>query len=1142
MRHFRRSLTRFRKSARLRSDVQRRRLVTESLEQRHLLAAAPFQNDIIHADTNMDGDVTPYDAHALITFLNQHGAKSTDEVAAMGITDSMLNVNGDEYVSAADANMTITELNRKAAEGEGELVAFTIGLKRPDGTVINPGASISEGSHIVATVSVQDLRAAGDDNGQPGVFAAYVDFLYDTAGLQIDMREVQTLLFTGNPADGSEYTLSFMGMTTAPIEFSNNSFFPAATNDALNFQRLQQAVDTTFGEGNIEISPTLNTNSSFDIRFSNIYANTDVPLMTVNTSGFTSGTGTITDSSGIDPNNPDDFRGSISFDAFVYHNGTTASNNVGEIDEVGGFDGTSPLDHNAKPVFKVHFSTIASGTATLTLGQADESASDVLLFGVDDPVPKSMIDYGSPFSINIVSDVAATDDTATVAEDSGTVSIPVLDNDEVFSGGSLSILSRTVPSNGTATISGSNIVYSPNNNYFGQDTFTYTVTDGLGATDTATVTVTVTPMNDPPTAGPDSFSAVENTPKVFDLETITATLLSNDTRGPANESGQTLTIIGFTSPGSRGGTVVVNDMGTATTSDDTLTYTPPANTIGTETFTYTIRDNGLTGETAMPLTAVGTVTVTIVDQPDAPVAVDDDRSTNEDAPLTIDVLSNDTDPDDGDTLSIMSVDTTGTQGTVTFGATVSYTPPANFFGTDTFQYTVEDSFDLTDTATVTITVNPINDAPVATNDTYDGILGFSADNLLNVLENDNPGPLESSVDTITIMDVSGPATGGTAVIDNNQISYTPPPNSPGPLTETFTYTIEDSAGLTDTATVTVNVVPPVRPFAARDTATLAEDSGANTINVLINDLQTEDGMISITSTTDGQNGTVAITNNGQAVTYTPNLNFFGSDTFTYTITDTGTIDNNGPSTGTVTVTVSPVNDGPTADPDSATVPEDAEDFVVNALVNDSPGPNEGSVDNIRVLTTGTPSHGTARPNPDSSAVLYTPNKDYFGNDSFTYTIIDDDGLTTTATITIDVTNINDNPTVVNDTATVNEDSMNNQIFVLANDKSDPDPAELLSVTNVSTPANGTAVVAGGNSIVEYTPNHDFFGMDSFTYTVTDGNGGSSTGSVTVTVNNVNDPPTANNDSGAGFRVIRNTGPATLNLLANDYVGRDRGAT
>ena len=171
-------------------------------------------------------------------------------------------------------------------------------------------------------------------------------------------------------------------------------------------------------------------------------------------------------------------------------------------------------------------------------------------------------------------------------------------------------------------------------------------------------------------------------------------------------------------------------------------------------------------------------------------------------------------------------------------------------------------------------------------------------------------------------------------------------------------------------------------------------------------------------------------------------------------------------------------------------------------------------------------------------LTFTPGANYFGPDSFTYTISDGNGGTATGTVTVTVNNVNDNPTAADDTATVNEDSGANAVNVLLNDSFAPDVGETLTITAVTQGAQGTVTIVGGTSVT-YTPGADYFGADTFTYTISDGNGGTATGTVNVTATNVNDNPTAADDTAT---VNEDSGANAVNVLLNDSFAPDVGET
>ncbi|WP_148273220.1 Ig-like domain-containing protein [Stigmatella aurantiaca] len=282
----------------------------------------------------------------------------------------------------------------------------------------------------------------------------------------------------------------------------------------------------------------------------------------------------------------------------------------------------------------------------------------------------------------------AVDDSITVAGSSGATVVPVLANDtDPDTGTVLSVTAVTQPAHGTVSLVNGVVSYTPAPGYVGTDTFTYTVSDGNGGTDTATVTVTVT--NNPPVANDDSVTVGANS------GATAVDVLANDTDA---DPGTVLTVTGYTQPSN----------GTVTIVDGVATYTPNPGFIGTDTFTYTVSDgNGGT--------STATVTITIAPPNSPPVGVDDTLEVFPNSgPTVVPVLENDTDPDTGDTLTVISV-TEPANGQVTLDENggVRYQPNPGFSGTDTFTYTVSDGHGGTAVVTVTVTVTFGEDIRVA---------------------------------------------------------------------------------------------------------------------------------------------------------------------------------------------------------------------------------------------------------------------------------------------------------------------------------------------------------------------------------------------------------------------------------------------
>ncbi|HEX5121880.1 MAG TPA: Ig-like domain-containing protein [Rhodanobacteraceae bacterium] len=444
------------------------------------------------------------------------------------------------------------------------------------------------------------------------------------------------------------------------------------------------------------------------------------------------------------------------------------------------------------------------------------------------------------------------------------VTIAVLANDSDPDGNPLSISTVTAPAHGTATISGTSIVYTPAAGYSGPDTFNYTISDGRGGSATASVAVTVTPQpNRPPVAVNDTATTLVGQPVVI-------AVLAND----SDPDGDPLTIVGVTTPAN----------GTVSATATNVTYTPALRFTGTDTFTYTI-DDGRGG------TATATVTVTVGAAPNRPpVAVNDTATTTIATPVTINVIANDSDPD-GDPLTVQSV-TTPTVGTAAIvNNEVVYTPtPTGAGGTATFDYTINDGRGGTATATVTVTVGPPpNRPPVAVNDAATTTSGQPV--TINVIANDS----DPDGDPLTVQSLTAPRLGSATII-NNEVVYTPAAGVLG--TDTFTYTINDGRGGTATATVTVTITAPVNrpPVAVDDNATTAISTPV-VIDVLANDSDPDGDPLTIISVTQPANGVATITNG--EITYQPQRGFTGTVTFQYTISD----GRGGTATATVTVVI-----------------------------------------------------------------------------------------------------------------------------------------------------------------------------------------------------------------------------------------------
>ncbi len=655
-------------------------------------------------------------------------------------------------------------------------------------------------------------------------------------------------------------------------------------------------------------------------------------------------------------------------------------------------------------------------------------------------------------------------------------------NDSDPDGDSISLLEYSWPEHGTLTCgTEKGCVYFPEPGNLSDDSFTYTVTDGLGGvSNPATVTIRVNASpNRSPIANDDSFTVVQH-------RTSSLEVLANDTDADADK----LKIVDWAYPAEPSDTAH-GTVDCTKTFQTRCTYTLDQSYAGpfplTETFTYRITDrrSGSTPSTA-------TVTLTIIDNR-APTAGDDVALTRGIVPVSISVLDNDDDLDD-DPIEVVDLDPDPTMlGTVTCGAaTCRYEPPAAldpgaYPFTDVFTYTIADPRGLTDAAEVSITVNAPIGPPNAVDDLGQVTTGQTT--TISVQANDTGTPAN-------IVDFSQPANGiaSCPVLNGapGTCSYAPDPSFVG--TDTFTYTIVDvdDPDRTDTAVVTIEVVDVPGAFAAVDDEWTVSRRVPTAIDVLANDgnpggrpvriVDFDPKFPTLTTALGAQ-----VSCNASICWYVPPKDAAGpfplTDTFTYQATD-GRGD---PLPAIVTITVID-NRPPVTTADSATVrgPDS-----INVLENDS-DPDGDPFGEIQWDTTGTT--GTvAGCSVATGYCEYEPSGS--GSDSFTYRVSDDPDGAWSAWTTVSIQVIgNKTPIALADTERVeNTDPV--FINVRSNDR-DPDGDPLLVVDDSGTSRHGTFTCISDGCTYQAT--EAFTGIDVFDYTIDDGQGGTATATVTVT--------------------------------------------
>ncbi len=582
-------------------------------------------------------------------------------------------------------------------------------------------------------------------------------------------------------------------------------------------------------------------------------------------------------------------------------------------------------------------------------------------------------------------------------------------------------------------------------------------------------------------ANDDAFSINEDTPS-------TGNLADNDTL----LGGETYQIAEGGAPAN--GTLEI-------TTDGVFFYTPDENYSGEDSFTYTI-------VSADGQISTATVSLSVVPVNDAPIAQDDQLICPEDESLTsINLVANDVDPD-GDALTIVDVQSSnGADITFNEDGTINYKPAPNYVGTDTLTYTVEDGAGGVSTATITVEVTPVNDAPVA----QDFALTTTQDESINSIDVLSSA---SDVDGDTISMVSGESSSGGVVQINadGTMSYTPPAGFVG--TDIVTYSVQDSAGAVVEAKVTITVDPideasggssggdgSITDGSGDGTSTGSggsEGSGDGTSTGSGGSEGSGDG----TSTGSGENGGA-----GDGTSAGPNGGGdtgdgagSGGDGSAGGGANGGTGSGSGPNSGT---------GGGSGDAPDGGIPEgvvltpeealEAISTTVNVSTDeDTPLQSGGVASNVASLSqfldvstfsvAEAPQNGSIQLDQETGDWTYTPATNFFGEDEFSVSVIDGEGNEATRVVSVTVLSVNDAPIVVNESVTTDEDVGIASIDVLSND-SDVESDELSVQSAVS--VNGGVVSINDDGSLNYQPPANFNGTDTIEYVVADGNGGES---------------------------------------------------
>ena len=478
-----------------------------------------------------------------------------------------------------------------------------------------------------------------------------------------------------------------------------------------------------------------------------------------------------------------------------------------------------------------------------------------------------------------------------------------------------------------------------------------------------------------------------------------------------------------------------------------------------------------------------------------PVARPDSVTVEEDVPLPITLRSSDRDEDELSFFVISGPSHGALRGT---GSRLTYAPESNYGGPDSFTFIVNDGTVDSNSATVAISVEPVNDPPVANHQAVTTKVDKSVPITLSGSDVDNAA-LQFAVGA---QPGHGTLTFGSNFETNGKLVYTPASHFTG--ADSFTFKLSDGAADSALATVSVNVTANRPPVADLQTMTTAEDAPA-VVNLVGGD---PDGdTLTYGVVTGPSHGSLSgIVPN---LTYTPNKNFSGQDSFTFKVND-GTADS---SLGTVAITVTAANDSPIATSDTITTLEDTPAVVVLAAIDPDGNPLTYSV-------VKGPDHGSlsgAEPN-----LVYTPNANFNGPDGFTFKAGDGTADSLPASMSIMVTPADDPPTANGDSVTVKEDAASSIILT----GNDPD-GDSLTFGVVRAPTHGR--LSGNAPNLTYTPDPNFSWLDSFTFRVSDAKTESVPATVLISVTPANDPPLASDDKAT----TEEDASVTIDVLLND---------
>ncbi len=480
-----------------------------------------------------------------------------------------------------------------------------------------------------------------------------------------------------------------------------------------------------------------------------------------------------------------------------------------------------------------------------------------------------------------------------------------------------------------------------------------------------------------------------------------------------------------------------------------------------------------------------------------PSAINDFITISEDIPSAFYPINNDFDLGDNiDTSSVIILDSTnyGMLSLIQATGQLTYSPLLNFYGKDTLQYSISDKAGNNNTAFIYITVTPVNDAPVANNDNLVAFENISS--VVDVLANDS----DIDMDNLRVFVTKPPSSGGSAYVSSNKITYRSPKGFSGE--DVFEYQVCD------------NGLAPIKCAIAK---VFVKVEGINEIVIVDHEMvvMDEDGTFSGDLTDAGDydpdgsellatttpllapmNGTLTVSSDG-LYSYTPNLNFNGTDLAVVTICDQGNAVNTC-KPDSIYIAVNSVNDSPIATPKSITVAEDSGNTSIDISGNVS---DIDSEEITTIILSGTTTFSSAL------EMSYTPAANFNGTDMIVYSVCDQLGACDTGTINITVTPVNDPPILEITIDNVEIDLFSSETIPLVGAFTDVDAGDVLTVevTMVGgSPLPAWVVYNPTSTTLVCSPSDaSHIGIYNLKATATDGAGAQESTTFSVTVQQAN---------------------------------------